>query len=297
MTQIGGRATSTMTQELPATELEPRRVSASKEPTVTVVIPAKNEALNLPHVFAGLPKDSYELILVDGGSTDDTIEVTRRLRPDITIMGQTRKGKGNALACGFDAAAGDFIVMLDADGSTDPAEIPLFVEALKEGADFAKGSRFMPGAGSSDISRIRQLGNFLLNKIVNVLYGTRYTDLCYGYNAFRRDCLSVIGLDAGEVEGVDASTMLWGDGFEVETLINVRIAKAGLRVTEVPSFERSRHFGASNLNAFSDGFRVLRTIHAERVRGSRPTSSADGDSGRDAGASWSVLSTLVDEPG
>jgi glycosyltransferase involved in cell wall biosynthesis len=286
-----------MTQELPATELEPRRVSASKEPTVTVVIPAKNEALNLPHVFAGLPKDSYELILVDGGSTDDTIEVTRRLRPDITIMGQTRKGKGNALACGFDAAAGDFIVMLDADGSTDPAEIPLFVEALKEGADFAKGSRFMPGAGSSDISRIRQLGNFLLNKIVNVLYGTRYTDLCYGYNAFRRDCLSVIGLDAGEVEGVDASTMLWGDGFEVETLINVRIAKAGLRVTEVPSFERSRHFGASNLNAFSDGFRVLRTIHAERVRGSRPTSSADGDSGRDAGASWSVLSTLVDEPG
>ncbi len=163
------------------------------EPTVTVVIPAKNEAQNLPHVFAGLPSDIHEVILVDGDSTDNTVNVARRLRPDIIIVGQTRKGKGNALACGFAVATGDFIVMLDADGSTNPAEIPRFVTALGEGADFAKGSRFMPGAGSSDISRIRQFGNFWLNKIVNLLYGTRYTDLCYGYNAFRRECLSVIG--------------------------------------------------------------------------------------------------------
>src|ERR1019366_1778929 len=124
------------------------------EPTVSVVIPAMNEARNLPHVFAGLPKGLHEVILVDGNSTDDTVKVARRLRPDITIIGQTRKGKGNALACGFAEATGEFIVMLDADGSTDPAEIPRFVNALKEGADFAKGSRFMPGAGSSDISRL-----------------------------------------------------------------------------------------------------------------------------------------------
>jgi glycosyltransferase involved in cell wall biosynthesis len=115
------------------------------EPTVSVVIPAKNEALNLPHVFAALDPDLHEVILVDGNSTDGSVEEARRLRPDITIMGQTRKGKGNALACGFKAASGDYIVMLDADGSTDPAEIPRFVAALKEGADFAKGSRFLPG--------------------------------------------------------------------------------------------------------------------------------------------------------
>ena len=165
------------------------------EPTVTVVIPAKNEADNLPHVFAGLPEELHEVILVDGNSTDDTVQVARKLRPDVIVIGQTRKGKGNALACGFAAATGDFIVMLDADGSTDPAEIPRFVGALKEGADFAKGSRFMPGAGSSDISRLRQYGNFWLNKVVNVLYGTRYTDLCYGFNAFRRECLPVMDLD------------------------------------------------------------------------------------------------------
>jgi glycosyltransferase involved in cell wall biosynthesis len=269
--------------------------ASAAEPTVSVVIPAKNEARNLPHVFAGLPEDLYEVILVDGGSTDETVKVARQLRPEITIIGQTRKGKGNALACGFAVATGDFIVMLDADGSTDPAEIPRFVNALKEGADFAKGSRFMPGAGSSDISRIRQAGNFWLNKVVNLLYGTRYTDLCYGYNAFRRECLGVISLEAGESNDVEEGVMLWGDGFEVETLINVRIAKAGLRVAEVPSFERSRVYGASNLNAFSDGIRVLRTIHAERKLGARRSQLASAAGERTAGSSWSVLSTLAEE--
>jgi glycosyltransferase involved in cell wall biosynthesis len=147
------------------------------EPTVSVVIPAKNEAWNLPHVFAGLERDLHEVILVDGDSKDDTIEVARRLRPDVRIINQTRRGKGNALACGFVEASGDFIVMLDADGSADPAEIPQFVAPLIEGADFAKGSRFMAGGGSYDISRLRRVGNFWLNKVVNLLYGTRYTDL------------------------------------------------------------------------------------------------------------------------
>jgi glycosyltransferase involved in cell wall biosynthesis len=271
--------------------LEPAEV----EPTVSVVIPAKNEAQNLPHVFEGLPRNLYEVILVDGDSTDDTVAVARGLRPDITIIGQTRMGKGNALACGFAVATGDFIVMLDADGSTNPAEIPRFVAALKEGADFAKGSRFMPGAGSSDISRIRQWGNFWLNKMVNVLYGTRYTDLCYGYNAFRRECLSVMELEAGDPNEERSTEMLWGDGFEVETLINVRIAKAGVQVAEVPSFERSRRYGASNLNAFSDGIRVLRTIHDERKRGKRSSGTPTAGPTRTAGVKWAVVSTQVVE--
>ena len=265
--------------------------SLDAEPTVSVVIPAKNEARNLPHVLAGLPSGRYEVILVDGNSTDDTVKVARQLRPDITIVGQTRRGKGNALACGFLVASGDFIVMLDADGSNDPAEIPRFVNALKEGADFAKGSRFTPGGGSSDISRIRQAGNRWLNLAVNLIYRTTYTDLCYGYNAFRRGCLSVIHLEAKEIVGVDEGSMLWGDGFEVETLMNVRIAQAGLRVTEVASFENKRQFGSSNLNAFSDGIRVLRTIHAELKSGGRRTAFSM-NSRRDAGVSWTVLSTL-----
>lgn len=254
----------------PATLAHPMNGRRETEPAISIVMPAKNEAQNLPRVLGTLPHDC-EVIFVDGHSTDDSVGVVQRLRPDITIIGQTRVGKGNALACGFAAAKGDFIVMIDADGSNDPAEIPRFIAALEKGADFAKGSRFLPGGGSQDISVVRRFGNFWLNRIVNVLYGTRYTDLCYGYNAFRRECLTVMALNVTNPDGCKPGAMLWGDGFEVETLINVRIAKAGLQVSEVPSFEAVRHFGASNLNAFSDGLRVLRTIRAEHIRTRRHT--------------------------
>ena len=230
-----------------------RRLEAVRpEPTISVVIPAKNEALNLPHVFEALPRGQYELILVDGSSTDDTVQVAQRLRPDVMIIGQTRKGKGNALACGFAAASGDFIVMLDADGSTDPAEIPRFVAALLAGADFAKGSRFIAGGGTADITLIRHIGNWALAKIVNQIWGGQYSDLCYGYNAFWRRFLPFVTPDC--------------DGFEVETLMNIRAARAHLRIHEVPSFEHHRRHGTSNLSARRDGLRVLRTIVAERVR-------------------------------
>jgi glycosyltransferase involved in cell wall biosynthesis len=233
-------------------------------PRVSLVIPALNEARNLPHVFAQLPRDLYEVVLVDGNSHDDTVEVAKFLWPGIRIIRQNRRGKGNALACGFAACRGDIIVMLDADGSTDPAEITRFVAALVAGADFAKGSRFVAGGGSSDLTSLRRAGNRLLGAVVNAIYGTSYTDLCYGYNAFWSGCLPLLGLDPGEALDGDEERRLWGDGFEVETLINIRIAKAGLQVTEVASFERNRLHGVSNLNAFSDGLRVLRTIAIER---------------------------------
>ncbi len=222
--------------------------------TVSVVIAALNEERNLPYVFARLPEGLHEVIVVDGNSTDDTVATARRLRPDVRIVAQSGKGKGNALAEGFAACTGEIVVALDADGSTDAAEIPRFVSALCNGADFVKGSRFAQGGASSDITFTRSLGNRALNAIVNVLYGTHYTDLCYGYNAFWASCLPYIRVDC--------------DGFEVETLINVRIAKAGLVVHEVPSFERPRIHGRSNLNAVRDGTRVLRTIALERVSAS-----------------------------
>ena len=232
-------------------------------PKVSVIIPALNEARNLPHVFAKLPPALHEVIIVDGHSVDDTVATARRLRPDVRIIKQSRSGKGNALACGFAAATGDIIAMVDADGSADPGEIPRFVRALLGGADFAKGTRFAPGGGSSDITGLRRLGNRMLSGLVNVLCGTRYSDLCYGYNAFWRRHIPVFGLDAESPAPADG-TRIWGDGFEVETLINIRIAQAGLDVTEVPSYEHPRIHGVSNLDAFGDGWRVLRTILVER---------------------------------
>jgi glycosyltransferase involved in cell wall biosynthesis len=208
-----------------------------------------NEAENLPYAFSRLPEGLHEVILVDGHSRDDTVAVAKGLRPDVRIVTQSGKGKGNAMADGFAACTGDIIVMLDADGSTDAAEIPRFVSALCNGADFVKGSRFAQGGSSADITRARGLGNHVLRTIVNTLYGTSYTDLCYGYNAFWSRCLPYMRVDC--------------DGFEVETLINVRIAKAGLIVHEVPSYENVRLHGTSNLRALPDGSRVLRTIMRE----------------------------------
>jgi hypothetical protein len=164
---------------------------------------------------------------------------------------------------------GDIIVMLDADGSADPGEIPAFVAALAAGAEFAKGTRFSRGGGSHDISRFRRLGNAALNSLVNLLFRTRFTDLCYGYNAFRAHLLAALDLPSVDALGPAADGMLWGDGFEIETLINVRAAHAGVRITEVGSVEKRRIHGVSNLHAVSDGIRVLRTILAERQRARR----------------------------
>ena len=233
-------------------------------PSVTIVVPAKNEAANLREVLPLLPLE-YEIVLVDGKSVDGTVDVALELRPDVRVIRQTRKGKGNALACGFLAATGDIIVMFDADGSADPREIPTFVQALVEGADFAKGSRFAPGGGSADITPLRTLGNGGLNWIANVAFGTNFTDLCYGYNALWRSMVPLLDLPDPSLPAPDGE-MLWGDGFEIETVINCRFAAAEVTITEVASFELSRIHGTSNLRTFSDGTRVLRTILSERRR-------------------------------
>jgi Glycosyl transferase family 2 len=243
-------------------------------PRVSVVIPAMNEARNLPHVFALMPRTIHEVILVDGHSVDGTAAVARELWPEVRIVAQNRAGKGNALACGFAAATGDIIAMIDADGSADPGEIPAFVSALLNGADFAKGTRSGKGGGSEDLTRLRRAGNRVLSAMFNVCYKTSYSDLCYGYNVFWRRHLAVLGLDSATPVPNDGDGGLWGDGFEIETLIHIRIAKSGLKVTEVPSFEQARIHGVSSLNPFSDGMRVVRTILMERRRTRRPNAAA-----------------------
>lgn len=235
---------------------------------VSVVIPTLNEAANLRHLLPSLPAGLHEVIVVDGYSTDGTVEVARELLPGVEIVRQSRRGKGNALAHGFAACTGDIIVMLDADGSADPAEMTLFITALLNGADFVKGSRYSAGGGSTDLTGIRSAGNFCLNRIVNGLFGTRFSDLCYGYNVFWRHCLPAMGLDELVESGPEQP--VWGDGFEVETLMITRVAKAGLRVVEVPSIEHPRLHGETHLRTFADGTRVLRTALVERLQPAPP---------------------------
>lgn len=219
-------------------------------PRVSVVIPTLNESKNLPWLMPRIPFWVHEVIIVDGRSTDDTVAIARRLRSDVRIVMERRRGKGTALKVGFMAATGDIVVILDADGSMDPSEIIMFVGTLMSGVDLVKGSRFMQGGGTDDMSIIRMIGNWGLTQIVRVLYGSSFSDLCYGYMAFWSKHISVLQCDC--------------DGFEIETLISVRALKHGLKIAEVASFEAPRISGESNLRAIPDGWRILKTILRER---------------------------------
>jgi glycosyltransferase involved in cell wall biosynthesis len=232
--------------------------------SVSVVIPTLNEADNLRLLLPTIPGWISEVIIVDGRSTDETVRVAEAFAQGrrLSVVMEPRKGKGAALYAGFHAALGDIIVALDADCSMHPCEIPLLTAALMAGADFAKGSRFIQGGGTADMSWFRSVGNWGLMQIVNVLYGGSFSDLCYGYFAFWRRHLSVIDPTC--------------DGFEVETFIKLQALKAKLRIAEVPSFETLRIHGRSNLHAIPDGFRVLRTILRERYASPRAVEGAFG---------------------
>jgi glycosyltransferase involved in cell wall biosynthesis len=218
---------------------------------VSVVIPAKDEARNVAWVLRRLPPGIDEVILVDGNSTDDTVAVARAVRPDIVVATERGPGKGAAMRTGMELASGEIIVTIDADGSMDPAEIDRYVTAAHD-VDLVKGSRFAGNGGTDDMGAFRRLGNRALLGLVNVLYGSRLTDLCYGYCAVRRTALPALALRS--------------DGFEIETEMTVRALRAGLRVGEVPSFEAPRRYGTSHLRTIPDGWRVLCTLLAIRSR-------------------------------
>lgn len=217
-------------------------------------MPCKDEALNLPAVLPQVPSSVSEVIVVDSGSVDDTAAVARELRPDAVIVRASGPGKGNALRTGFEMATGEIIVAMDGDGSNSPREIAQMLQALEAGADVVKGSRYLPGGGSADATRVRNFGNSVLVRLFNRLHHAEHTDLCYGFIAFRakhRDAL-----------------LPTSDGFEVDALINVNASRAGLRVVEVPSREGRRIYGESNLRPVRDGWRIARTLLRERQPGS-----------------------------
>jgi glycosyltransferase involved in cell wall biosynthesis len=236
-------------------------------PRVSIVISTLNWARNLPHISARLPVDIHEVIAVDGNSVDDTETVARQFRLEVRIVRQMRKDKGNALSCGFATASGDIIATVDADGSADPTEIPRFVKALLDGDDFAEGMRRASNAGRNDLERLYSRSNRLLGSVVNICYGTRYPDLYSGFSIFWRRHAPVFRLDATSPRP-PMGEWLYGDGFEVEALIHIRVDSAGLIITEVPISKNSRIHETSNVSAVKDGWKVLEAIERDRLGGS-----------------------------
>jgi glycosyltransferase involved in cell wall biosynthesis len=237
--------------EQPAAKVNGNGNGHRRRHTVTIIVPALNEERNIGWVLERLPAVVDEVVLVDGYSEDRTVATARAARPDIVVVTENGCGKGSALRAGFAAATSDFIVMIDADGSMDPQEIDRFVTPLMNGYDFVKGSRFLTGGGSKDFTALRRLGNHLFVWMANAMFLIRFTDLCYGFCSFRRDCLPALAPTA--------------QGFEIETELAVHAVKANLRIAEVPSVELPRRHGTSNLHTFRDGQRVLRTLLRERL--------------------------------
>lgn len=233
-------------------------------PTVTVVIPALNEEHNLPLILENLPPVD-EVIVVDGRSHDDTVAVAREVRPDAVVIRQTRTGKGNALVCGFAASTGDIVITLNADGSADPGEIPRFVDALLSGAEAAHGSRFRPGGDHRDGGALQRLGHFVLSRAVNLFFGTRFTDLTCGYDAYWRELIPALELPAPEVRGPRRG-LAWGEGPEIDTLTTIRMAAQGLRVVEVATVGYPRIHGDRPRRLLPAALRTVRTAASEYVR-------------------------------
>ena len=247
----------------------PRKRSLTRDtwsaPSVTVVIPALNEEHNLPLILENLPPVD-EVIVVDGRSEDDTVAVAREVRPDVIVVRQPRSGKGNALVCGFAASSGDIVVTLNADGSTDPGEIPRFVDALLSGAEVAHGSRFRPGGDHRDARWLERAGHAVLSRVVNVFFGTRFTDLGCGYNAYWRDLLPMLELPDPDVRGVKRGRRLWGEGPEIDILMTIRMAAQGLRVVEVATVGYPRIHGDRPRRLLPTALRAFRTVWTEYVR-------------------------------
>ncbi|MGA8904237.1 MAG: glycosyltransferase family 2 protein [Candidatus Bathyarchaeia archaeon] len=223
---------------------------------VSILIPALNEAENIKVLLnnlASILPSMAQVTVVDGGSSDATANIAKALGARIILQKGT--GKGRALRQAFNGDhAGDIVVIMDADGSNRTEEIPVLIAAIVNGADIAKGSRFLKGGGSTDLSFIRKIGNKFFLSIVNHAWSAEYTDLCYGFMAFKRDPLKRL------------VPLLKSRQFQIEVEICIRARRLGMKVVEMPSIELKRRHGVSKLNGVRDSIRIAKTILGEALR-------------------------------
>lgn len=228
-----------------------------KKMKVSIVIPTYNEEKNIKKVLTDIKKSRakiQEIIVVDANSTDRTVEIAKKFGAKVIYeKPEGRVGKGYALRLGMERAKGDIVITMDADCSNLSSELGLLIEGIKAGFDVCMGSRFIQGGGTEDMPWYRKFGNKFFVFLVNLIWKMNYSDLCYGYRSFKKNCIKKLDLRA--------------DGFGIETEINIKAAKRKLKVLEVPSFEKSRMHGSGKLNTFKDGFNILNTIIREIFSG------------------------------
>jgi len=219
-------------------------------PEVSVVMPCLNEEAAIGACIEKIRRTfdqaglDGEIVVCDNGSTDRSVAIAEAM--GARVVHQPERGYGNAYLKGFDSARGRYLVMGDADDTYDFTLIPEFLKALREGGNaFVTGSRYLGGGDANITALHRWFGNPALTRILNALFGTRYTDVYCGFRAFSREAYERIRPVSPGME------------FNLELAINAGLA--GLRTAEIPIVLAPRK-GESKLRTFRDGWRSLRMM-------------------------------------
>ncbi len=237
----------------------PRTAASPAAETVSVVVPARNEAGNIEAVIRRTPEmgRGTEIIFVEGGSTDGTWAEIQRVQgafPDrpIRALRQTGRGKGNAVREGFAAATGDLLMILDADLTMPPEELPKFHAALVSGrAEFANGCRLVYPMEKHAMQFANMVANHVFGRVFSWLLGQRLKDTLCGTKALRRAAYQAIAANRGffgEFDPFGDFDLLFGAD------------KLNLKIVDIPIRYRERTYGATNIRRWRHGFLLLRMV-------------------------------------
>jgi dolichol-phosphate hexosyltransferase len=212
---------------------------------ICIILPTLNEEKAIGRVIEEIPVRTLntlgykvEVLVVDGISTDRTVQIAREM--GARIIQEPRRGKGRAVRTALEGIKADFIFMLDGDYTYPSSYIPAMLEVLQK-HPVVIGSRLRGNREKGAMRRFNLFGNNLLTNLANLLYRTRISDLCTGYWGFRRDAIENINLTS--------------NGFQIEAELLIKTAKKGYKIAEIPIDYRLRK-GKAKLSGFKDGFKI-----------------------------------------
>ena len=233
---------------------EPDPIRETSRIDISLIVPVRNEAENLPAVLPLIRKipGIFEVIIVDGHSRDESVSVAARILPNARVVVQNGRGKGNAITFGAMAAKGNYVGVLDSDGSQDPLELCSYINMVREGFDLVKGVRYMEGGKSFDETVFRKVLIIGAQKVANALWGTRFRDISYGMLLIKREKLLELDLQSRR--------------HDVEWELMGAAHRAGFNIVEVPSIEQRRISGRSNVKIVYDGFLIAKVVFREFFR-------------------------------
>ncbi len=228
-------------------------------PSITILVPTLNEIEGMKVIMPQIRREWYDQILVvDGGSTDGTLEYARAQGYDVIV--QRRRGIRHAYIEAFPLIRGDIVVTFSPDGNSLPHLIPQLTGKVEAGYDMVIASRYYRGAQSEDDDVVTAFGNFLFTRLINLLHGSDYTDAMVMLRAYRTGLFSELGLDREEAY---APEKVFRTVIGVEPLLSVRAAKRRLRVCEIPGDEPRRIGGQRKLQVVRWGGAYLLQVVRE----------------------------------